>query len=195
MSCRPPLLLLALLVPVLSADETRSDLPIGLIDVGYVFKHYKPATEKLAELKPALQELEKTVQLRQVEIEQIQRKLAAPKEGDDRAKLQAQIAKLQQELRVYIETERQTLQKRELQIQADIYKLMQAEVQKIAKERGLKLVVLRPRGNLESQDAGELNRTLNQLVIFEDGLDVTDDVLKALQAKALQAKAEEAKAE
>jgi Skp family chaperone for outer membrane proteins len=172
------------MVPAAQADEIKPDLAIGLIDVGYIFKNYKPATDKLAELKPALQEFEKTVQLRQVEIEQIQRKLAAPKEGEDRAKLQAQVAKLQQELRVYIETERQSLQKRELQIQADVYKLVQAEVQRIAKERGLKLVVVRPRGNLESPDAGELNRTLNQLVIFEDGLDVTDEVLKALQTKA-----------
>ena len=179
-----PLLVVATLAAFLPADETSSDLPIGLIDVGYIFKNYKPATEKLAELKPALQELEKTVQLRQVEIEQIQRKLAAPKEGDDRAKLQQQFAKLQQELRVYIETERQSLQKRELQIQADVYRLVQAEVQKIAKEKSLKLVVVRPRGNVESQDAGELSRTLNQLVIFEDGLDLTDDVLKALQTKA-----------
>src|SRR5690349_23040612 len=102
-----PLLLLVTMLPTVRADETKSDLPIGLIDVGYIFKNYKPATEKVAELKPALQELEKTVQLRQVEIEQIQRKLAAPKEGDDRAKLQQQFAKLQQELRIYIETERQ----------------------------------------------------------------------------------------
>jgi Skp family chaperone for outer membrane proteins len=175
-------LLAVTFVPMLLADETKSDLPIGLIDVGYIFKNYKPATEKLAALKPALLELEKTVQLRQVEIEQVQRKLAAPKEGDDRAKLQAQFAKLQQELRVYLETERQSLQKRELQIQAGIYKLVQTEVQRIAKERGLKLVVVRARGNLESQDTGELGRTLNQLVIFEDGLDLSEEVLKALES-------------
>jgi Skp family chaperone for outer membrane proteins len=167
------------------ADEA---VPIGLIDVGHIFKNYKPATEKLSELKPALAELEKTVQLRQVELEQLQRRLAAPKEGDDRAKLQVQIAKLQTELRIFVETERQNLQKRELQIQAEIYKLVQAEVQKIAKERKLKLVVVRPRGSLESQDAGELNRTLNQLIIFEDGLDLTEDVLKALEENAAEKK-------
>jgi Skp family chaperone for outer membrane proteins len=175
-------LLVATFVPVLLADDTKSDLPVGLIDVIYIYKNYKPATEKLAALKPALQELEKTIQLRQVEIEQVQRKLAAPKEGDDRARLQQQFAKLQQELRVFVETERQSLQKRELQIQAEVYKLIQVEVQKIARQRGLKLVVVRPRGNLESQDAGELGRTLNQLVIFEDGLDLSEEVLKALEA-------------
>jgi len=55
-------------------------------------------------------------------------------------------------------------------------------VQRIAKERGLKLVLLRPRGNLESKDLGEVGRTLNQLVVYEEGLDLTDDVLKALES-------------
>jgi Skp family chaperone for outer membrane proteins len=179
----PLLLLLAVLVAPLAAEDPKADLPIGLIDVGYIFKNHKPLAEKLATLKPALQELEKTIQLRQVEIEQVQRKLAAPKEGDDRARLQQQYVKLQNELRAYVETERQKLQKRELQIQAEIYKKVQAEVQRISKERGLKLVLVRPRGSLETEDAAELNRTLNQLVIFEDGLDLTDEVLEALEEK------------
>lgn len=179
---------LACLLTVSKAEEPKRDLPLGLIDVGHIFKNYKPAAEKLATLKPALQELEKTLQVRQVEMEQIQRKIAQPKEGDDRAKLQGQLNKLQNELRIFVETERLGLQKRELQLQAEIYREVQAEVQKIAKERGLKLVVVRPRGSLDTEDTGELNHTLNQLVIFEDGLDITHDVLKALQAKAAEEK-------
>jgi Skp family chaperone for outer membrane proteins len=176
------LLLIAALVPLSNADENKPELPIGLIDVGYIFKNYQLAVEKLDALKPAVREIEKTVQVRQVEIEQVQRKLLAIKPGQDPARLQAQLANLQQELRKYVETERQSIHKRELQIQSDIYKLIQAEVQRIAKERGLKLVLLRPRGNLESKDLGEVGRTLNQLVVYEEGLDLTDDVLKALES-------------
>lgn len=176
-------ILLALLAAPLAAEDPVAKLPVGLIDVGYIFKNHKPVAEKLATLKPALAELEKTVQLRQVEIEQVQRRLAAPKEGDDRAKLQQQFVKLQNELRAFLETERQKLQKQELQIQKEIYTKVQAEVQRLAKERGLQLVLVRPRGSLETEDIGELNRTLNQLVIYEDGLDLTDEILKALDAQ------------
>jgi Skp family chaperone for outer membrane proteins len=136
-----------------------------------------------------MDELKKTIDLRQVEIDQLLRKLQAGQDPDERGKLQSQIAKLQSELRVHVETERQSLQKRELQIQAEVYKEIQAIVKQLAKERGLKLVVVRPRGSLESQDAGELNRTLNQLVIYEEeGLDITTDVLKALEAKDAEEK-------
>ena len=45
---RSLLVLLALgSVSVLQADETKSDLPIGLIDVGYIFKNYKPAADTI----------------------------------------------------------------------------------------------------------------------------------------------------
>jgi Skp family chaperone for outer membrane proteins len=173
------------LVSSLRADDvaTTSKLPVATIDIAYIFKNYKPVQEKTAPLRAAVQELEKTVQLRQVEIEQLQRRLQSPKEGDDRGRLQVQIAKLQTELRVYVETERQDLQKRELKIQAEVYRTIQDEVRKLAKARDLKLVVVRPRGDLESEDFAELQRTLNQLVIFEEGLDITDDVLKALESR------------
>jgi Skp family chaperone for outer membrane proteins len=177
-------LLLATLVPSVAMTQEEKPLAVATIDVSYIFKNHKPVAGKLAPLRDAVQELEKTVQLRQVEIDQVQRKLAAPKEGDDRAKLQQQLIKLQTELRVFVEKERQSLQKRELDIQAEVYKDVQAEVKKLAKERGLKLVLVRPRGSLETDDLGELNRTLNQLGIYEEGLDITDAVLKALAAKA-----------
>lgn len=182
------LLTTILTVSILRAEENEAaDLPIATIDVAHIFKNYSPVAERLAPLKTAVKELETTLQLRQVEMDQLQRKLVGqPKEGEDRAKIQQQLAKLQTEVRQYVERERQGLQKRELDIQAEVYKEVQAEVRKIAKERGLKLVLVRPRGSLETKDAAELNRTLNQLVIFEEGLDITDEVLKALEAKENQ---------
>src|SRR5687767_12870860 len=112
----------------LSAEESKPALPLATIDVGQIFKTYKPITERMAPLRTAMEELKKTIDLRQVEIDQLLRKLQAGQDPDDRGKLQGQIAKLQTELRVYIETERQGLQKRELQIQAEVYKEIQAIV-------------------------------------------------------------------
>jgi len=180
----------AALIPALIAatsliaqeEEKGRDLPIATIDVAYIFKNYQPAAERVAELRTAAQEVENTLKVRQVEIDQLQRKLMGPpRDGDDRQKIQQQLIKLQAELQVYITNEKRALQRRELEIQADVYKQIQAEVQKIAKERKLKLVLVRPRGSLESQDLAEVNRTINQLVIFEEGLDISDDVLKALE--------------
>lgn len=162
--------------------QEKTEPSIATVDVSYIFKNYKPVAEKLIPLRADVQELEKTIQLRQLEIDTIQRKLQTGG-GEDRDKLQLQFAKLSTELRLFVEKERQTLTRRELAIQTMVYKEVQAEVAKIAKERGLKLVIVRPRGSLESQDLSEVNRTLNQLVIYEDGLDISDEVLKAMEAK------------
>ncbi len=183
---------LVLLVPfcisplLCQGEETKRDLPLGTIDVAYIFRTHKEVAERLLPLRATVQELEQKIQLRQAEIEQVQRKLNGPAQpGEDRGKMQVQIAKMQTELRVFVEKEKQSLQRQELQIQAKVYKEIQAEVKRISQERGLKLVVVRPRGSLETEDLTEMNRTLNQLVIYEEeGLDLTDEVLKALEEKA-----------
>src|SRR5262245_25974036 len=96
------------------AEEGGKGPRIGLIDVGYIFKNRKPAVEKLATIRPAVVELEKTVQLRNVEIEQAQRKLAGAADNESRGKLQQQLIKLQTDLQQFINAERQNLQRQEL---------------------------------------------------------------------------------
>jgi outer membrane protein len=177
-------LAIGLLVASAWADDASEHFPIATIDVIHIFKNYQPAAEKLEALRADVKELDEKIQLRQIELEQLQRKLAGrPQPGEDREKLQLQFAKLQTELRLYVERERQNVQRRESRIQVDVYKQIQAEVEQITKQRGLKLVLVRPRLSLDSQDLQEVGRALNQTIMYEDGLDITDDVLKSLNAK------------
>jgi Skp family chaperone for outer membrane proteins len=189
MPCRrlfPLLLALAAAAPAFAQEPTEkpADVPIGVVDVLHIFKHYAPAAEQVEKLKREVQELEQTVQLRQVELEQLQKKLAAPPQaGEDREKLQLQFARLQTELRLLVERERGSLQRREVGIQLETYKKIQEQVKRIAKERGLKLVMVRPRPSLDSQDLQEVIRALNQPILYEEGLDITDQVLAGLRER------------
>ena len=174
-----------ILVSGLSAQETNpANLPVATVDVFQVYKQHKPVAEKLELLKQTALELEKTSQIRQVEIETLQRKLQSPaKPGEDREKMQLQLVKLQTELRLFVERERGQLQKREITIQVETYKQIQEEVARIAKERKLKLVFVRPLRSLDSENLVEVGQALNQLILFEDGLDISQDILKSLEAK------------
>jgi Skp family chaperone for outer membrane proteins len=187
---RSTLILASLLAVCLSAtslpaDDKAQQLPIATIDALRILKSHKPTAGKLETLRADVKALEEKIQLRQVELEQLQRKLAGrPQPGEDREKLQLQFAKLQTELRQYVERERQNVQRREAKIQVEVYKQIQAEVGRISKERGLKLVMVRPRLSVDSEDPQEVGRALNQAIIYEEGLDITDEVLKALELKA-----------
>ena len=158
-------------------------LPIATVDILQIYKSYKPVVEKLQTIRASVQELERTLQIRQVEFEGVQRKLQSPTSAqEEKEKLQLQLVKLQTELKIFVDRERLGLQKREIAIQVETYKLIQAETHRIAKERGLRLVLIRPQRSLDSENLAEVVQTLNQAILFEEDLDITNDVLKALEA-------------
>jgi Skp family chaperone for outer membrane proteins len=121
-----------------------------------------------------------------VEIDTLQRRLQSPPQtGEDRDRLQVQLAKLQTELRLFVERERATVQKRELGLQVELYKQVREVVAKLAKQRGLKLVFVRPELSVDSQNPLEAGRAINGLLLYEEeGLEITDDVLTALAERA-----------
>ena len=98
--------------------------------------------------------------------------------------MQQQAAKLQNDLQQFVAKEREELQKREAAVFLDLYRQLEDEVKKYAKAKGIKLVIRQQEGTLdEKQPLQEILKTLNRGIIYEDGLDITDEILKALDAR------------
>jgi Skp family chaperone for outer membrane proteins len=173
--------------PVVGQDkekEKEKSFPVAIVNVDKVFRAYKPLQDKLAPLKADVQEFEKTVQLKQVELETVQQKLvrAAPDSGEG-PKLQQQFIKLQAELRGLIEKERKSFAKREAKIHADVYREMEEQVKKLCKARGIKLVVRQSDGALDDEKVEEVLKALNRNIIYAEDLDLTDAVIKAMEGE------------
>jgi Skp family chaperone for outer membrane proteins len=164
-------------------DKEKS-FPVAIVNVDKVFRAYKPLQDKLAPLKADVQEFEKTVQLKQVELETVQQKLvrASPDSGEG-PKLQQQFIKLQAELRGLIEKERKSFAKREAKIHADVYREMEEQVKKLCKARGIKLVVRQSDGALDDEKVEEVLKALNRNIIYAEDLDLTDAVIKAMEGE------------
>ena len=80
------------------------------------------------------------------------------------------------------------MQKKEAAIFLAFYRDLEEEVRKYAKAKGLKLVIRQQESSLdENQQLQQILTSLNRGIIFEDGLDITDDILKALDAQAAAA--------
>jgi Skp family chaperone for outer membrane proteins len=169
----------------LSADESPP-LPIAVINMDRVFKTHQPLLDKLAPIKTAAQELEKNIQVREVELETAVNKLRNSQPGTPESqRLQQQAAKVQGELQQYIQKERGELQKRETAIFLEFYRQVEEEVRKHSKAKGIKLVIRQQDGSLDgNQPIQEIYKSLTRGIIFEDGLDITDDILKALDERA-----------
>ena len=79
------------------------------------------------------------------------------------------------------------MQKQESTIYLAFYRTVDDEVAKYAKAKGLKLVLRQQDSSLdENQPLAELLKSLNRSIIYQDGLDITDEILKALDARAAQ---------
>jgi Skp family chaperone for outer membrane proteins len=176
------LLAAGLWVALTTASWGAEPLPIGMVNVDRILRTHKPLLEKLEPLKATSKELDATVQVRQVEIEGVADKLRKTLPGtQEQVRLQQQIVKLQNELQQFINTERQNLNKKEVAVYVALFKQLDEEISKYAKAHQLKLVLRQYETSYdESQPLPDILKALNRTILYEEGLDITDEVLKAM---------------
>lgn len=176
------LFLCLLASPVFAQDKA---FPIAVVNLDKVFNGFKKHAERLQPIREGAKELDESVQIRQVEMETTANQLRKTMPGSpDQLRLQQQLIKLQNDLRVFLETERLKLQKREVGALIATQKDVDNQIKKLSKERGLKLVLRQYPLPEENQPLQEVVKNLNRDVVYhEEALDITDDVLKALNAK------------
>jgi Skp family chaperone for outer membrane proteins len=161
-------------------------LPIALVNVDRILKSYRPLQEKLDPIKAEAKELDGTVQIRQAEIETVGGHLRSAQPGSpEQQRLQRQFVKLQSDLQQFITTERQKLNSKEVTIYVGLFRQLDAEISKYAKAHGLKLVIRQHESSYdEGQPLPEILKALNRGILYEENLDITDDILKALEKSA-----------
>ncbi len=175
------------LVPAFALSQDKAPaFPIATVNVDKVFNGSKQHADRLAPLRVSAKELDEAVQIRQVEMETAANQLRKATPGSpDQQRLQGQLIKLQNDLRIFVEQERQKLQNREVSALIATQKDVDEQIKKLCKERGLKLVLRQYNPPEEGQPLQEVVKNLGRDVVYQDGLDITDDVLKALnEAKA-----------
>ena len=173
---------------IVSSAPAAEPLPIAVLNVDRIFNplSYKPLADRLAPLKAEVVELDKTISTRQVELETVQSQLRTVQPNSPQfEKLKLQFTKLQTELQLFVDRERQGVQRKEGAIYLALHREIDAVLQPYCKAKGIRLVIRQQQypttGELSSQD---ILKTLSRNVLYEDGLDITDDILKALAAQA-----------
>lgn len=174
-----------LTLPALPATRgAEPPLPIALVNVDRIFKTYKPFQEKLEPLKAQAREFEQQVQVRQAELDTVlgQLRRAAPN-SPEQQKLQLQVIKLQTELQHFINNGRAELQKKEATLYLSFFRRVDAEIARYAKAHGLKLVIRQPETTLDdNQPLAETLKALSRGILYEEGLDITEAILRGLES-------------
>jgi Skp family chaperone for outer membrane proteins len=179
---------LVLLAGLLFAATVRAEdsLPIAILNMDRIFKTHKPLQDQLAPVREEAKRLQETVQLRQAEIETVATQIRKTDPSTpDFQRLQAQLLKLNGELQQLAQSGQQSIQKQESTIYLVFYRTLDDEVAKYAKAKGLKLVIRQQDNSLDdNQPLAEILKSLNRSIVYQDGLDITDEILKALDARA-----------
>jgi Skp family chaperone for outer membrane proteins len=188
----PPCEILAavcLVIACYSSAKSAEPFPLGLVNVDRILKSHKPLLEKLDPLKEEAKDLDAKVQVRQAELEAVGLQFRNAQPGTpDHQRLQIQLVKMQNDLQQFVANERQNLQRKEAMIFLALFKQLDAEIARYSKAQGLKLVIRQHETSLdENQPLTDIYKALNRVILYEDGLDITDEILKGLSSPSAAA--------
>lgn len=158
---------------------------VGLVDVQQIYRDHKPFVERIKEFSTEGEAAQKKIEGKNIAFGELVQKLKATEQGSKEFNdLQRKAQKLQSEIQESVNNERKQLATKELALNVEFHKAIRAAIDKVAREKGIKIVFNRTKHALESEKPEESLAAINQPVLFEDGLDITADVQKALEAEA-----------
>lgn len=167
----------------IAQDKEPASFPVAIVNLDVLFKQDPKVVKALEELKLEAAEIDEKVKLRQTELEAIASDIRKAQPGSqEQLRLQQQGAKLTAELQQYVARERVNVQLKEAKIYLSAYQDIEGVVKAYCKERGIKLVIRQQTTSLEeNQPAQEIIKALNRIVVYEDGLDITEAIREQMK--------------
>jgi Skp family chaperone for outer membrane proteins len=166
----------------LSADEPKPVVgEIAVVDMSKVFNAHKRLAARMDEVKRDNERDQEEAKAMIEAGKQLQQELGNHKQGS------AEFNRIQKEIQqkgVELQRFNREMQARFAQAQAqaylETYQSVAEEVQRIAETRGFKLVLNYSSEPIDAKDLSKTMQVLSRQVLFQSGLDITDDVLQAV---------------
>jgi Skp family chaperone for outer membrane proteins len=184
-------LLLLAAIPVAAQDKpAENPFPIGLVNIEKIAQQYKPFQKQVAELQEQAKEMQTSAALKQSELQTVGSELQKTAQGTaEFQKLQAQYGRLQRELQAFVQEGQQKFRDKDLKLSLSLHREIDQVLKPYCKAKGLKLVVRMPGVSLdENQNQQQILQAVSRGVLYEDGLDITADVLKLLEEQNAKGK-------
>ncbi len=170
--------------PAHDATPRAADLTgIAVLDVGRVFREHQRFTQQMGEIREEIEEAKQRLALRQVEVESAQRELREHTPGTaDHERAQQLVLRLQNELRSLASELQQEVLEKETDLFARTYERLVASVRGYAQRHGLRLVLRAHETPVKTGDRASVMARVNREVVYQQGLDITSEILAELNA-------------
>lgn len=161
--------------PKVMADE------IAVVDLAKVFDSHKRLSEKRDEVRRDAKTADDRFKLLTEAVRKLQEELKIHKPGSsDHNRIQRELQEKTAAIQKFQKEQIQELQKAEAEIYQETYQQIVEEIQRIAEARGLRLVLRYQADRTDSKDPKKLLESLNRQILYEKGLDITDEVVQAV---------------
>lgn len=159
--------------------STASDFAV--LDVAETLNGYKQFQEDLAALRKKVEESNQQVVVRQAEIASVTKQLQQLQPGSpDYESKQLLLVRLQTELNQLVNRSRQGFLVQEAGYYKEAYDRLKDLVRDFAKKKGIRLVLRVSSQETSVNDPKTVLNAVNEMVVFQDGVDITEEMIKRL---------------
>lgn len=166
----------------LNADEPKAlATDIAVVDLAKVFDKHQRVTTQREKVRQDAQVAQESLKTQLESAKKLQEELKSHKEGSAaHSRIQKELQEKAVAIQKFQKDEMQNLQQREAEIYQEAYKQVMEVIQRIAEARGLRLVLRSQADNTDSKDPKKLLESMNRHVLYEKGLDITEEVVEAV---------------
>jgi Skp family chaperone for outer membrane proteins len=162
--------------------EFPAQMKVGVVDIKFIFMHYKLFNEKMAAIKTKVETAEAKISNQQEEIKKLtdqSKNESTP--ADERAELDKKVVERQSLLQAECAIQKQEFQRLETAVYADCMAAVDRHIAEYARKHGVHIVMRVTVDPPNQNDLNEIRGALSKNVLyFDSNLDVTPWIVKAL---------------
>lgn len=162
-------------------DAKNAPFPVAVVDINKVMNGYKRLAERREELVRDFQVNEETVKSRVAEMQSLAEEVKRMKDGsEDQKKAFQELQTKQKAFEQFRRELQQSVAEKQSKLMLWAYGKIVDQIQQYADARSIKLVVQYHSVPTEDKTAQEIMSALQRQVIYQNALDITDEILQGL---------------
>lgn len=167
---------------------------VAVMDIAYIFKNHKSFLDEMKVLEQKTQTVRQNVATTDAQLQLLKARMEQTVDKAAKEKLQVELATQGTEFQLSVRKMQEEVAETESKIYYDTYMVMQEETKKYCRSKGIHVVLKTSRDAINGNDRKSVMEGLSRAIVFSDAPDISEDILKAMDA-AVQVKAAKAKTE
>ena len=165
--------------------RSSSGARIAVIDVNHIFKNHLGFKQSVEAWKQRVKNAETKMKGKNQLIEQQVEQLRIYKPGTKEFKnLEEQVAKERADLQVEVQINKKELMLAEAKMYLSVYQQLKEQVAYFARQHNITLVMRYNSGDVDPEDPRQIQSLMLRPVLFQDRIDITNDLLNRLNGSA-----------